>query len=178
MKEKAQKRAGGLRARFLLSFATGMGLLIVVFDGFRSVFDRLYLYPVSWTSAALLNRAGVPAHLDAGSLSTGFCQLSLGEVRFRVIPECTGIFALFVFLAALSAYPAASLLRKFQGLLLALPSFFAYGSLRLAALGLVGYFEPAWIRFFHLYLMVLLNLGFLAFLWTYWVDKVPDHDRS
>lgn len=158
----------GRRGRFLLLFVAGVASLALIFSRWQPFFDRAYLYPVSWTATSLLDLIGIDARLDAAPLPLGFCLMVFEASTFRVIHECTGIFALLLFTAALFAYPAPMKL-KFRGLLLGLPTFFAYSALRLVILGIVAHFQPEWIHFFHLYLMVLLNLGFLIFLWSTWV---------
>lgn len=166
-KNAIDRRSG----RFLLLFAASVGLLALAFSHWQPLFDVAYLYPVSWTAATLLDLLGIGARLDASSLSVGFCLLIFDEITFRVIHECTGLFACLIFLAALCAYPA-SVRQKLLGLLLGLPAFFVYSALRLVVLGLVAHFQPDWIRFFHLYLMVLLNVGFMVFVWAAWVEGV------
>ena len=163
------------RLRFPLLFLAGVGLLAAAFWQWQFLFDQAYLYPVSDATARLLDLIGVPAELDAGPLSLGFCTLAFEQITFRIIHQCTGIFSLFIFLAALLAYPA-SLSQMGWGLLLGLPAFFAYGSLRLVVLGLMAHCNPAWVRFFHLYPMVLLSLGFSLFLWVSWVNRVRADD--
>jgi len=158
----------GHRGRFLLLFLAGIASLALAFSRWQPFFDKAYLYPVSWTATALLDLIGIGTRLDAGPLPLGFCLMIFEDATFRVIHECTGIFALLIFAAALLAYPAP-MKEKLRGLLLGLPAFFAYSALRLVILGLVVHFQPTWIHFFHLYLMVLLNLGFLIFLWSTWV---------
>jgi len=162
--------------RFLLLFGVSVGLLALAFSRWQSFFDTAYLYPVSWTAANLLDLLGIGTRLDASSLSVGFCLLIFDETTFRVIHECTGLFACLVLLAALAAYPAP-VRHKLLGLLLGLPAFFAYSALRLVVLGIIAHFQPAWIRFFHLYLMVLLNFGFMVFAWASWVEGVSRRAR-
>lgn len=157
--------------RFLLLFAGSAALLALVFFLGQDLLARIYLFPISWTAAWLLQQLGIAARLDATFLSQGFCLLILERLTLRVIHECSGIFAFFLFLAALFAYPAR-IQQKLWGLGWGLAAFLLYGSLRLIALGLIAHFHPAWIPFFHLYLMVLLNLGFLLFVWVSWVNGV------
>jgi len=79
-------------------------------------------------------------------------------------------FRFFIFLAALGAYPA-SLGHKVYGALLSMPAFFAYGALRLVILGAIANSIPDLLRFFHLYFMVVLNLGFVMMLWITWIRR-------
>ena len=39
-------------------------------------------------------------------------------------------------------------------------------------MGLVARFAPAQIELFHIYVMVLVNIGFVLLLWMYWVREV------
>ena len=90
---------------------------------------------------------------------------------YRIIHECTGIFALLIFLSQVFAYPTF-FYHKMQGVLLGLPSFYLYSALQLVILGVIAHFEPDLVELFHHYMMVLVNLGFLLFLWLNWIDQV------
>ena len=129
------------------------------------------MYPVSYLAAALLNALGIAAELHTSALVAGFCDLVLGGVVYRIIHECTGIFALLIFLSQVFAYPTF-FYHKMQGVLLGLPSFYLYSVLRLVILGVIAHFEPDLVELFHQYMMVLVNLGFLLFLWLNWIDQV------
>ena len=138
------------RFRFCLSIVFCVCLLALIFEQWQPLFGKGYLYPVSYAAALLLEQLGVQVELDASSIPLGFCILKLGKITFRIIYECTGIFTLFIFLAAVLAYPA-SIVQKGWGWMLGIPAFFAYSSLRLVILGLVAHRVPEWIPFFHLY---------------------------
>lgn len=159
------------RARFGLLFVIWALSFSMVFEHWQSLFAAGYMHPVSAVTALLLNFLGVVTEMDASSLSQGFCLLRMERVTFRVIFECTGIFPLFIFAAATLAYPA-SLTQKGLGLLLGIVAFFLYSSLRLVLMGVIGQLMPHWIQFSHLGLMVLINVGFAAFIWLCWVDRV------
>ncbi len=159
------------RARFGLLFVIWALSFSLIFENWQSLFAAGYLHPVSAVTTALLNSLGVTTEMDASSLSQGFCLLRMERVTFRVIFECTGIFPLFIFGAATLAYPA-SLAQKGLGLLLGIVAFFLYSSLRLVLLGVVGQLMPHWIHFSHLWLMILINVGFAVFIWLCWVNRV------
>ncbi len=69
------------------------------------------------------------------------------------------------------AYPAATRARG-EALLLGIPAIFVFSSLRLVVLGMVAQFEPPWIDLFHVYVMELDTLGFMLFVWKYWIDEL------
>ena len=61
---------------------------------------------------------------------------------------------------------------KIKGISLVVPSFLAYSTLRLVVMGLVARFIPDQIELFHVYIMVLVNIGFVLLLWLYWVREI------
>lgn len=161
--------------RFSLYFAGTLILLAFFFELAQNFLATAYMYPVSWCATSLLNSLGIAAELDSRSLSAGFCDLILNHIVYRIIHECTGIFALLIFLGLVFAYPASPY-HKMQGVLLGLPAFYFYSCLRLVLLGIIAHIEPRWVELSHLYMMVLVNLGFLLFVWIYWLEKIVRHD--
>lgn len=159
------------QTHFCLGFLLCLGLLEGSFKQWQPLFGKAYLYPISAATAGLLKLVGVPVQLDASHISAGFCTLALAQVKLQIIFECTGLFSLFILAAAIAAYPT-SLAHKGWGLLLGTAAFFLYSTLRLVVLSLVVHLAPGWILLFHLYLMVLLNLGFMVFLWLSWIARI------
>jgi exosortase/archaeosortase family protein len=158
------------RLRFGLVFLLCLGSLGLAFARWEPWFATGSIYPVSRAAAWLLELTGVPVVFDSHSLALGFCSVLVGQVSLRVIHECTGLFALFIYLAAVAAYPSP-LTRRLWGIALGVPAFLVYSSLRLAVLGWIAHLVPGWLEFFHLYLLVSLNLGFAVFLWLYWMGR-------
>ncbi|MFT5087918.1 MAG: exosortase/archaeosortase family protein [Candidatus Latescibacterota bacterium] len=161
--------------RFSLYFIGALALLTLFFELAQNFLTTAFMYPVSWAATNLLNTLGIAAELDSSPLDSGFCDLILDGIIYRIIHECTGIFALLVFLGLVSAYPTSAY-HKVQGMLLGLPAFYLYSCLRLVILGIVAHIEPSLVELFHLYMMVLINLGFLLFVWIYWLEKVVRRD--
>jgi len=156
------------QAGFILRFALSMAVLTVVYSHLEPLFGYTYLYPLSLSVAALLDLVGVPTVL-ALYLDQGFCELQMERNVFLVEYECAGVFPLCIYLGTVGVY-SATLEAKVRGVVLGIPSFFAYAVVRLLGLGLIGHLAPSWLEFFHVYLMVALNLGFLFFLWFFWVN--------
>ena len=157
--------------RFCLLFVTFLGGLAIVFELSQSFFAWAYMYPVSSTATRLLNLIGLEASLDTTRMPLGFCEMVLQQITYTVTFDCTGLFALLVFLSLTAAYPV-TLRKKGIALLLGVPAIFVFGSLRLVVLGVVAHVEPAWIELFHVYVMELATLGFMLFVWKYWIDSV------
>jgi exosortase/archaeosortase family protein len=157
--------------RFLALFVTGMIGLGLVFEGVPTLFQQLYMLPVSHLATALLQILSVDAILDTGNLNDGFCELAVSRIVYRVTFDCTGIFAVIAFTALTLAFPATPR-QKAAGVVLGLPAIFCFSVLRITVLGLVAYLEPTWIELFHVYVMELATLGFMLFTWMYWLGQV------
>jgi exosortase/archaeosortase family protein len=168
-----KERAG---LQFCALFVVWLGGLALLFELLRMPLVDFYMYPISYAAAWLLTGLGIDARLGEALLATGVCQLAVRDIVYLVTFECTGIFALFMCLAAVLAYPA-SLADKAKGVALVLPAFIVYSTLRLTIMGLVARFVPAQIELFHVYIMVLVNIGFVLFLWMYWVREVVVVER-
>ena len=155
---------------FAARFLAFLLLLGAIFEGVPSLFQQLYMLPVAHVCAALLNLLGLEAALDTTGLTEGFCELLLGRIIYRVTFDCTGIFALVVFAALTLAFPATWRQRA-SGLALGVPAIFAFSVLRIGVLGIVAHVRPAWIALFHVYVMELATLGFMLFIWLYWLGQ-------
>lgn len=159
------------RARYCLRLVALLAGLAVLFESSQGLWACLYLRPVCRTTTAVLEASGFAARLDASTLGQGFCTIVMERTSLRVIPECTGIFTLFIYLAAVLAYPA-TLGARAWGAALGAGGFFLFSTARLVVLGIVGQAIPAWLTLFHMGLMVVANLGFALFLWLWWTGKV------
>lgn len=154
-------------SRFLFGFAGCLILLAGAFEGLRPLLVHGYMWPVSRAAALVLNLLGIPASLGETEPQVGVCPLAVHGVIYLVTFECTGIFALFLCLAAVLGFPVP-LGHRVRGVLLVVPAFATYSAARLVVMGLVARFAPEQIELFHLYVMVLVNLGFVLLLWLYW----------
>jgi exosortase H (IPTLxxWG-CTERM-specific) len=93
-----------------------------------------------------------------------------GGMSFQIIYQCSGLFLMSIFAAAVLAYPAR-IVEKLLGLAIGLPILFVANVLRLAALGLVGHYFPAYFDLSHEYLWQGIFIVFVLFLWVQWRDR-------
>ena len=173
-------RAGVLREvgpRFCLFFLGWLAALATIFEWWRLHWVDIYMYPICYGAVYLLNLLGLPAVLGQLYLPAATYELSLDNVVYLVTFECTGLFALFICLASILAYPAPVSV-KVKGLFVVVPSFCVYSTLRLVILGLVAHIAPAHIELFHIYVMVLVNIGFVLSLWLYWIYEMVQPAES
>lgn len=162
-----------IRVRFCLLFCLGLATLMGIFLQWKPWFSDLYLWPISWTAASLIDLFGATVAAYDPVDQHEFTVIEIGRFVFHVEHQCSGISAFFIYLAALVAYPA-DWEHKIRGALIGLPAFFAYGTLRLVILGGIALTIPDLLQFFHLYFMVILNLGFVMMLWTDWIRRVSE----
>ena len=162
-----------IRVRFCLLFCLGLATLMGIFLEYKSWFSDLYLWPISWTAASLIDLFGATVAAYDPIDQHEFTVIEIGRFVFHVEHQCSGISAFFIYLAALVAYPA-DWEHKLRGALIGLPAFFAYGTIRLVILGAIALTLPDLLQFFHLYFMVILNLGFVMMLWTDWIRRVSE----
>jgi exosortase/archaeosortase family protein len=167
--------ANDSRVRFCVGFAVLLGGLMITFIGYTDFFSTYYLWPISWAAATVISALGIPVVAYGSLTQADLYILEIGRFVFHVEHQCSGISAFFIYLAAIVAYPAVAP-HKLRGLLLSIPAFFMYGAIRLVVLGVIAIVIPDLLRFFHLYFMVILNIGFVMMLWTDWTrraDIVP-----
>ena len=157
--------------RFLLRFAAYLAVLAVAFELGHGPWAQGYMRPLASIAAGALRALSLPAYLDTSDLQLGSCELILRDLAYRVTFDCTGVFALLVFAALTGAYPATAR-QRLEALLTGLPAIALFSCLRLVVLGAVAYVEPEWIEIFHVYVMELATLGFMLFVWKYWVNRV------
>ena len=154
---------------FALRFVLSMIVLTVVYSHLESLLNYAYLWPLSLVAAQLLDFFGVPNVL-LGYLDQGFCALQMENNLFHIKNECTGVFFLCVFVITVVVY-TTSWSAKARGVVLGVLAFFTYSVVRVVVLALIGDLAPSLLHFFHVYLMVALNLGFLFYLWIFWVNR-------
>jgi len=158
------------RLGFCALFAAYVAALALAFEHWQSGLGPLYLYPVSWLAGQILDGIGIITLLDAGQMGAGYCVLSMERAVFHVTYECTGVTALIVYLAAVLAHPTSAS-HRCLGVVLGGAALFAYSALRLVVLGVVAQLWSDHTQFFHVYLLVLMNVGFMLALWGAWARR-------
>ncbi len=88
-----------------------------------------------------------------------------------VVSECSAIYVLILFSAAVLAFPTTWKARG-RGLLMGLPILFAVNLLRLVSLGVVIRFRAALLPLFHEYLWQVLFILVVAALYLFWIERI------
>jgi len=114
-------------------------------------------------SGALLRAAGI------GNERTG-TVLEFGSGGLQIISECSAIYVLILFAAAVLAFPVRWRARLW-GLALGVPCILAINVLRLATLGVVVRYRADLLPFFHEYLWQVLFVLVVAVLYLVWIER-------
>ena len=152
-------------------------LFTFTFDFFEKIYLLAFLKPVSLLGYYSLKLFGLPVTFSSEHLPLGYCDYILPHQILRVNFGCTGLYVLFIFLAAVLAFPI-SFRSKMLGLLLGIPVFTLYSILRLIIMGIVGNWIPQYLDIIHNYLMIVINIAFTIWLYGVWLNYALQKDQS
>jgi archaeosortase B (VPXXXP-CTERM-specific) len=154
----------GLIIRAWLVFAA----MIALFTTLLLVLN-LYTNFDSWlNSATAAMLAGALWLLGAGGQTVGTIVTSK-VFSAEIITECTAIFPIMIFLAAVIAYPS-DWKKKLWGIALGVPAILFVNLIRLVSLFYIGYWFPSVFETAHLLVWQSLIIFFAVLFWLIWVE--------
>jgi archaeosortase B (VPXXXP-CTERM-specific) len=98
-------------------------------------------------------------------------MLIFGGFAVKIIDECTGIYEMLIFSAAVLAFPT-TWRDKVAGLLLGCPLIYLFNVLRIAMLIAIGRYYPKAFEFMHLYFWQATMIVMITSVWLLWIMKV------
>ncbi|MFC1564982.1 hypothetical protein ACFL6G_08610 [candidate division KSB1 bacterium] len=158
-------------------FIFSVVMLTVSFNYFQDFYTIIFLKPLSIASFKILEFLGLPVSFDGAALPFGSCDLVLPHQILRINFGCTGLFILFIYISGVIAFPAG-IRYKMTGLALGISIFTVYSIIRLVIMGLVGNWLPQYLNIIHNYLMVIINLAFVLWLYTFWIKYATRKDTK
>lgn len=159
--------------RFVLSFALLLGAEVLLYPMITKRWFFLIEGLTTWTAHiewALLKLFSSEAALD-GNL------VQLGGFAVRIIEECTGVFEVIIFVAAVLAFPTTWQKRAI-GLGLGIPILYLFNVVRILVLILVGRYEPQIFEFMHIYFWQATLILMITSVWLLWIFKVVRGDEE
>ncbi len=156
------------RNKLIIRAWTVFALMIGVFTTVLLVLN-LYTDFDSWlnhATAAML--AGALWLLGAGGQTVGTVVTSK-IFSAEIITECTAIFPIMIFLAAVIAYPSGWK-KKLWGIVLGVPAILFVNLIRLVTLFYIGYWFPSVFEAAHLLVWQSLIIFFAVLFWLIWVE--------
>ncbi len=157
-------RRNGVILRAWLVFAAMIALFttILLFLNLYTGFDQW----LNQATAAML--AGALWLLGAGGQAVGTIVTSK-VFSAEIITECTAIFPIMIFLAAVIAYPSRWK-QKLWGIVLGVPAILFVNLIRLVSLFYIGYWFPSIFETAHLLVWQSLIIFFAVLFWLIWVE--------
>ena len=159
--------------RFVLLFAVLLGAEVVLYPLATKRWFGVITTLTRWTARVeyeALRLLGFDASLE-GNL------VYLGSFAVRIIEECTGIFEVIIFVAAVLAFPT-TLAKKAIGLAMGIPLLYFFNVVRILVLLLVGRYEPSIFEFMHLYFWQATLILMITSVWLLWIFKVVRHEAE
>jgi len=159
--------------RFVFLFLVYLGALAVFYPRLKVRYPAI-LDVMAWGTAQI--EAAVMG-LFSSLVSVDDKVVIFDGFAVKIIEECTGIYEILIFAAAVVAFPT-SWARKGIGLALGAPLLYLFNVMRILVLILVGRFYPASFDFMHLYFWQATLILMITSVWLLWIVKVVQYEPN
>jgi archaeosortase B (VPXXXP-CTERM-specific) len=149
--------------RFLIIFIFNIILFFTIFYLFEDSFDFLKKWTADIT-AVIANFFGLEVTAQ-GTL------LILKTTTFEIIQECTGLFAIMIYLSCVLAYPT-TIVKKGEGIILGVPLIVLLNLGRMVFLVYIGDHHQDLFEYIHSYLWQGTFIIVVILLWFIWIEKI------
>ncbi len=166
--EKQRSNAYKAILRFVLLF---IGLLILIIVLFTLTAEKFLSSPIEKLEIATTNLVGLALNLFGVWAQVNQRFLNLEFFSFEVIPECTGLYEIFIFLAAMIAYPS-SFRKKLWGALFGIPFIFLVNIVRMTTIAAISNYKPEAFEILHLYFWQVGLILIILCAWILWIEKI------
>jgi exosortase H (IPTLxxWG-CTERM-specific) len=159
--------------RFVILFLV---LLVLISAGFSQLFTR-YHDKVLWLMEGTAYITGAAVSLFSDNVYYDGVHVSYKGFSIEIIDECTGLFEMLIFLAAVFSFPT-TIKKKMIGVLMGLPAIFVFNLVRIAILLVVGAYSWATFNFMHLYLWQVTLIIMISTVWILWLYLVVYREKK
>ena len=159
--------------RFCLLFVGMLIVLTFAFPYFSEKFDPQF----TWFMAATADITGFFLKLLGLSAQTSGRIVSLPNFSVEIVGECTGLYEMLIFLAAIIAYPSGWR-KKLIGAGLGIPILYGINIVRMVFITLVGNWSPKTFDFMHMYFWQVAMILIILSVWVLWIEKVVHYERK
>jgi archaeosortase B (VPXXXP-CTERM-specific) len=159
--------------RFCLIF---LGLLVVLTVTFPFLSDK-FNPQLTWLMAVTADITGFMLRLFGLTVGVSQRVVTLPNFSMEVIGECTGLYEMLIFLAAMIAYPS-SWRKKLIGAGLGIPFLYVINIIRMVFISMVGNWSPQTFNFMHLYFWQVAMILIILSVWVLWIEKVVHYERK
>jgi archaeosortase B (VPXXXP-CTERM-specific) len=159
--------------RFCLIF---LGLLIVLTTTFPFLSDT-FNPQLGWLMATTADITGFFLKLTGLAVRVSGRVVSLPNFTVEVVGECTGLYEMLIFLAAMIAYPSGWK-KKLLGAVLGIPFLYSVNIVRMVFITVVGNWSPQTFDFLHLYFWQVAMILIIVSAWVLWIEYVVYYERK
>jgi archaeosortase B (VPXXXP-CTERM-specific) len=159
--------------KFCLIF---LGLLIILTSTFPFLSDA-FNPQLTWLMVVTADVTGFFLNLLGLSTRVSGRIVSMPNFAIEVVGECTGLYEMLIFLAAMIAYPAGWK-KKLIGAGLGIPLLYVINVVRMIFITVVGNWSPQTFDFMHMYFWQVAMILIIVSVWVLWIEKVVYHERK
>lgn len=159
--------------RFVLLFLPYLGVVAISYP----LFVRHYNPIVQWFIIATAKIEYWLFSIFSSEARVDDKLVFFGAFAVKIIDECTGIYEMLIFAAAVLAFPT-TWRKKAIGVVLGCPLIYLFNVLRIAVLIVVGRFWPGAFDFMHLYFWQATMIVMITSVWLLWIVKVVRDDEE
>ncbi len=157
--------------RFVFLFLVFLGIIAWLYPMFRERHVEVVDALAEFTAAAEYYLFSV--FTDRVSLAGKV--VSFHGFAVHIIEECTGVYEVLIFAAAVLAFPT-TIGKKGVGMGLGIPLLYLFNVLRIGVLLLVGKYQPEYFDFMHLYFWQATLILMITSVWLLWITQVVNRD--
>ena len=157
--------------RFVVAFL----LYLVALAFFYPKFSLRYVNVVDWMSELTAILGSLTLDVFSDEVRRTGKMISYGGFAVEIIEECTGLYEILIYTAAVLAFPT-TLVKKGIGILLGAPILYATNVLRIIFLVWVGRYHLAAFNFMHLYFWQATLILMITSVWLLWIFQVVRHE--
>jgi archaeosortase B (VPXXXP-CTERM-specific) len=172
-KTKATLKAHKAIIKFCVIF---FGLLIILTTTFPFLSDK-FNPQLTWLMVVTADLTGSVLKLFGMTVNISGRVVSLSNFSMEVVGECTGLYEMLIFLAAMIAYPS-SYKKKLIGAGLGLPLLYVINIIRMIFIALIGNWSPKSFDFMHMYFWQVAMILIIVSVWVLWIEKVVHYPKS
>jgi archaeosortase B (VPXXXP-CTERM-specific) len=159
--------------RFVALFLLNLGIVAAAYILLTTNFFSIVESMMTGTAEIVGFLIGV----FSSDVTVGGKYISFGSFPVKIIEECTGIYEVLIFMAAVIAFPT-SIRKKLIGLSFGIPVMYLFNVMRIIALIVVGRYWYSTFEFMHLYFWQVTLILMITSVWAFWIIKVVKSEEA
>ena len=176
-KTKKPSRGSILRAnkaiiRFCVIFFVLLIILAVTFPYLSDRFNPQLTVLMTTTASVI----GFVLNIFGMGVAVSGRIISASRLSIDVIGECTGLYEMLIFLAAMIAYPA-NFKKKLLGAAMGIPLLYLINIVRMVFIVVIGNWSPKTFDFLHLYFWQVAMIIIIVSVWLLWIEKIVKYSK-